>query len=56
MKHPCEAQVAWEICKLISELDTLLFNLYWDEFEKIYEREEAEKYWGQTVHEDQDPF
>ena len=23
MKHPCEAQVAWQICKLISDLDVL---------------------------------
>jgi hypothetical protein len=46
MKHPCEAQVAWEICKLISELDGFLWDLYWDEFEEIYHREEAEKYWG----------
>jgi hypothetical protein len=30
MKHPCEAQVAWQICKLISELDVLLWDLYWD--------------------------
>ena len=52
MKHPREAQVAWEICKLVSELDRLLLNLYWDEFEKIYEREEAEKYWGSIIHTD----
>lgn len=49
MKHPCEAQVAWEICKLISELDAFLWDLYWDEFEAIYEKEEAEKYWGSTI-------
>lgn len=49
MKHPCEAQVAWEICKLISELDVLLWDLFWDEFEAIYEKEEAEKYWGLTI-------
>ena len=55
MKHPSEAQVAWQICKLISQLDAFLWDLYWDEFEKIYHREE-EKYWGQTVHEDQYPF
>jgi hypothetical protein len=52
MKHPREAQVAWEICKLVSELDRLLLNLYWDEFEAIYEREEAEKYWGSIIHTD----
>ena len=52
MKHPCEAQVAWEICKLISELDAFLWDLYWDEFEAIYEKEEAEKYWGSAIHED----
>ena len=50
MKHPRQAQVAWEICKLVSELDRLLLNLYWDEFRKIYEREEAEKYWGSLIH------
>ena len=50
MKHPCEAQVAWQICKLISELDVLLWDLYCDEFEAIYEREEAEKYWRSTIH------
>jgi hypothetical protein len=50
MKHPRKAQVAWEICKLISELDVLLWDLYWDEFEAIYEKEEAEKYWGSTIH------
>jgi hypothetical protein len=49
MKHPCEAQVAWQICKLISELDVLLWDLYWDEFEAIY-NEEAEKYWNSTIH------
>jgi hypothetical protein len=49
MKHPCEAQVAWEICKLISELDAFLWDLYWDEFEAIYEKEEAEKYWGSAI-------
>jgi hypothetical protein len=32
------------------------WHLFWDEFEEIYHREEAEKYWGQTVYEDQDPF
>ena len=52
MKSPCKAQVAWEICKLISELDVLLWDLYWDEFEAIYEREEEEKYWGATIHAD----
>ena len=52
MKNPREAQVAWKICKLISELDTLLLNLYWDEFEAIYEREEAQKYWGSIIHTD----
>ena len=51
MKHPCEAQVAWEICKLISELDVLLWDLYWDEFEAIY-YEEAEKYWNSTINTD----
>ena len=56
MKNPREAQVAWQICNFISELDVLLWELFWDEFEKIYHREEAEKYWGSTVHEDQDPF
>ena len=56
MKHPCEAQVAWKICKLISELDVLLWALYWHEFEAIYEREEQEKYWGSTVHTDHDAF
>jgi hypothetical protein len=30
----------------------LLFDLYWDEFEAIYEREEAEKYWGSIIHTD----
>jgi len=54
MKHPCEAQVAWQICKLISDLDVLLWNLFWDEFEAIYEKEEAEKYWGEPIHTDQD--
>jgi len=54
MKHPCEAQVAWEICKLNSELETLLFDLYWEEFQAIYEREEAEKYWGLITHTDKD--
>ncbi len=52
MKHPCEAQVAWEICKLISELDAFLWDLYWDEFEAIYEKEEAEKYWASTINTD----
>ena len=46
MKHPCEAQVAWEICKLVSELDAFLSDLYWDAFEAIYEKEEAEKHWS----------
>jgi hypothetical protein len=50
MKNPREAQVAWQICKLNSELETLLFNLYWEEFQAIYEREEAEKYWGSIIH------
>lgn len=50
MKHPCEAQVAWEICKLISELDAFLWDLFWDEFEALYEREEAEKYWAASIH------
>jgi len=54
MKHPCEAQVAWQICKLLSELDVLLWELYWDEFEALYEKEEAEKYWGETIHTIQD--
>ena len=49
MKHPGEAQVAWQICKLISELDGLLWELYWDEFEEICHREEAEKYWGSII-------
>jgi hypothetical protein len=52
MKHRREAQVAWQICKLISELDALLWDLFWDEFEAIYEREEAEKYWGSIIHTD----
>jgi hypothetical protein len=56
MKHPCEAQVAWQICKLLSELDVLLWDLYWDEFEALYEKEEQEKYWGSTVHSEQEPF
>ena len=55
MKHPRKAQVAWKICKLISELDVLLWDLFWDEFEAIYE-EEAEKYWASTVHTDHDTF
>jgi hypothetical protein len=50
MKNPREAQVAWQICKLNSELETLLFDLYWEEFQAIYEREEAEKYWGSIIH------
>jgi hypothetical protein len=54
MKHPAEAQVAWQICKLLSELDVLLWNLYWDEFEALYEKEETEKYRGETIHTDQD--
>jgi hypothetical protein len=54
MKQPCEAQVAWQICKLLSELDVLLWQLYWDEFEALNEREEAEKYWGATAHTHQD--
>ena len=49
MRHPCEAQVAWQICTLISELDVLLWNLFWDEFEAIY-NQEAETYWGSTIH------
>ncbi len=49
MKHPWEAQVAWQICNLLSELDVLLWNLYWDEFEAIY-NEEAEKYWRLHIH------
>jgi hypothetical protein len=53
MKHPCEAQVAWQICKLLSDLDVLLWELYWDEFEAIY-NEEAEKHWGETIHTDHD--
>jgi hypothetical protein len=53
MRHPCEAQVAWQICKLLSELDVLLWELYWDEFEALYEKEEAEKYWGETICTDQ---
>jgi hypothetical protein len=56
MKNPREAQAAWETWKLISELEAFLWEIYWDEFEEIYNREEAEKYWGQTVHEDQNPF
>jgi hypothetical protein len=52
MKHRREAQVAWQICKLISELDAFLWDLFWDEFEAIYEREEAEKYWGSIIHTD----
>jgi len=48
MTHPGEAQVAWQICKLISELDVLLWNLYWDEFEAIY-NEEAEEYWNSAI-------
>ena len=52
MKNPREAQLAWQICKLISELDTLLLNLYWDEFEAIYERQETEKYWRSIIHTD----
>jgi len=54
MKSPCKAQVAWEICKLISELDVLLWDLYWDEFEAIYEREEVERYGGSTINTDKD--
>ena len=54
MKHPCEAQVALEICKLISELDGFLWDLYGDDFEEIYHREEAEKYWGSIIHTDKD--
>jgi len=49
MNHPWEAQVAWQICKLISELDVLLWDLFWDEFEAIY-NEEAEKYWNSNIH------
>jgi hypothetical protein len=48
MKHPWEAQVAWQICNLISELDVLLWKLYWDEFEAIY-NEEAEKHWNSSI-------
>jgi len=48
MKHPWEAQVAWQICNLLSELDVLLWNLYWDEFEAIY-NEEEEKYWSSAI-------
>lgn len=55
MKHPCEAQVAWQICKLLSELDVLLWQLYWDEFEALNEREEAEKHWGSTIHAEKNP-
>jgi len=54
MKHPWEAQVAWQICNLISELDVLLWELYWDEFEAIY-NEEEEKYWGSTIHTEKQP-
>jgi hypothetical protein len=50
MKHPCEAQVAWQICKLLSELDVLFWELYWDEFEALNEKEEAEKHWGEPIH------
>jgi len=53
MKHPCEAQVAWQICKLLSDLDVLLWELYWDEFEAIYNKE-AEKYWGEPIPTEQD--
>jgi len=49
MKHPRQAQVAWEISKIFLQLDGFLWDLYWDEFEKIYEREEAEKYWGSII-------
>ena len=49
MKHPCEPKVAWQICKLLSELDVLLWELYWDEFETIYEKEKAEKYCRETL-------
>ena len=50
MKNLSEAQIAWQICKLISDLDALLWALYGDEFEKIYDREEQEKYWKSTIH------
>ncbi|MFO7740089.1 MAG: hypothetical protein R6V46_16540 [Desulfatiglandaceae bacterium] len=50
MKHPGEAQVAWQICKLISDLDALLWALYGDEFEKIYDTKVQEKYWESTIH------
>ena len=53
MKHPWQAQVAWQICNLISDLDVLLWNLDWDEFEAIYNKE-AEKYWNSTIHTDKD--
>ena len=56
MKHPCEPKVAWQICKLLSELDVLLWELYWDEFEALYEKEEAEKYWGSTILTDKPTF
>jgi hypothetical protein len=56
MKHPSQAQVAWQISKLLSELDVLLWSLYWDEFEAIYEKEETEKYWREPIHTDQDAF
>ena len=54
MKHPGEAQVAWQICKLISDLDALLWALYGDEFEEIDDREEQEKYWESTIHTEKD--
>ena len=50
MKNLSEPQIAWQICKLISDLDALLWALYGDEFEKIYDREEQEKYWESTIH------
>jgi hypothetical protein len=56
MKHPCDAQLAWQICNLIFELDVLLWELYWDEFEALYEKEEAEKYGGELIHTDQDAW
>lgn len=56
MKHPSQAQGAWQISKLLSELDVLLWELYWDEFEAIYEKEEIEKYGQETIHTDQDAF
>jgi hypothetical protein len=48
MKLRSEAQVAWQICNLIFELDVLLWQLYWDEFEALY-NEEAEKNWNSAI-------